>query len=90
MLLLGLILAAGVYTAASFVGNQLIERCYLSESAVLKRTGKAATELQRYVRQNGISTRDTNSLAQWGKPEGSVYLALPRPAARAGDRLVGR
>ena len=66
VLLLGLILAAGVYAAASFAGNLLIERQYLSETAVLKRTGKAATELQRYVRQNGLSTRDTTSLAQWG------------------------
>ena len=78
VLLLGLILAAGVYAAASFVGNQLIERCYLSESAVLKRTGKAATELQRYVRQNGISTRDTNSLAQWGKSQKDLYISLYR------------
>ena len=78
VLLLGLILAAGVYAAASFVVNQLIERCYLSESAVLKRTGKAATELQRYVRQNGISTRDTNSLAQWGKSQKDLYISLYR------------
>ena len=60
------------------MGNQLIERCYLSESAVLKRTGKAATELQRYVRQNGISTRDTNSLAQWGKSQKDLYISLYR------------
>ena len=78
VLLLGLILAAGVYAAASFAGNQLIERQYLSETAVLKRTGKAATELQRYVRQNGISTRDTNSLAQWGKSQKDLYISLYR------------
>ena len=76
--LLGLILAAGVYAAASFAGNQLIERQYLSETAILKRTGRAATELQRYVRQNGLSTRDTSSLAQWGKSRKDLYISLYR------------
>ena len=78
VLLLGLILAAGVYAAASFAGNQLIERQYLSETAILKRTGRAATELQRYVRQNGLSTRDTSSLAQWGKSRKDLYISLYR------------
>ena len=59
VLLLGLVLGVCVCLLANFTGEQIIERSYLSEKAVLKRTNKAAQEFQSFVRQNGVSTRDT-------------------------------
>ena len=39
VLLLGLVLGVGAALLAESVGEAVIERCYLSEAAVLKRTG---------------------------------------------------
>ena len=51
VLLLGLVLGVCMALLAESVGEAVIERCYLSEAAVLKRTNRAAQELQGYVRQ---------------------------------------
>ena len=71
VLLLGLVLA-------ETAGEAIIERCYLSEAAVLKRTNRAAQELQGYVRQNALTTRNTNALAQWGESRKDYYILLYR------------
>ena len=70
VLLLGLVLGVGAALLAESVGEAVIERCYLSEAAVLKRTNRAAQELQGYVR--------TNALAQWGESRKDYYILLYR------------
>ena len=67
VLLLGLVLGVCVCLLANFTGEQIIERSYMSDKAVLKRTNRAAQEFQSFVRQNSISTRDTDMLARWGE-----------------------
>ena len=76
VLLLGLVLGVCVCLLANFTGEQIIERSYLSEKAVLKRTNKAAQEFQSFVRQNGVSTRDTDTLARWGETKKDYYITL--------------
>ena len=66
VLLLGLVLGVCVCLLANFTGEQIIERSYMSDKAVLKRTNRAAQEFQSFVRQNSISTRDTDMLAALG------------------------
>ena len=78
VLLLGLILAACVCFAAEFAGEKIIEHTYLSEKAVVKRTGAAAQRLQTWVRQNSVSTRDTGMLARWGIEQKDLYILLYR------------
>ena len=76
VLLLGLVLGACVCLLADFTGEQIIERQYMSDKAVLKRTNKAAQEFQSFVRQNSISTRDTDMLARWGETKKDYYIML--------------
>ena len=78
VLLLGLVLGVCAALLAESVGEAVIERCYLSEAAVLKRTNRAAQELQGYVRQNALTTRNTNALAQWGESRKDYYILLYR------------
>ena len=76
VLLLGLVLGVCVCLLADFMGEQIIERQYMSEKAILKRTNKAAQEFQSFVRQNGVSTRDTDMLARWGETKKDYYIML--------------
>ena len=76
VLLLGLVLGVCVCLLADFTGEQIIERQYMSEKAILKRTNKAAQEFQSFVRQNGVSTRDTDMLARWGESRKNYYIML--------------
>ena len=78
VLLLGLVLGVCMALLAETAGEAIIERCYLSEAAVLKRTNRAAQELQGYVRQNALTTRNTNALAQWGESRKDYYILLYR------------
>ena len=76
VLLLWLVLGVCVCLLADFTGEQIIERQYMSEKAILKRTNKAAQEFQSFVRQNGVSTRDTDMLARWGETKKDYYIML--------------
>ena len=76
VLLLGLVLGVCVCLLANFTGEQIIERSYMSDKAVLKRTNRAAQEFQSFVRQNSISTRDTDMLARWGETKKDYYIML--------------
>ena len=76
VLLLGLGLGVCVCLLANFTGEQIIERSYMSDKAVLKRTNRAAQEFQSFVRQNSISTRDTDMLARWGESRKNYYIML--------------
>ena len=78
VLLLGLVLGVCMALLAESVGEAIIGRCYLNEAAVLKRTNRAAQELQGYVRQNALTTRNTNALAQWGESRKDYYILLYR------------
>lgn len=78
VLLLGLVLAACICAGVITAGQTLIERVYLSEEAVRGRTDQAAQELQKYVRQNALSTRESVALAQWGKQKKDSYVLLYR------------
>ena len=72
VLLLGLVLGVCVCLLANFTGEQIIERSYMSDKAVLKRTNRAAQEFQAFVRQNSISTRYTEN----GKFTAEVILPI--------------
>ena len=74
VLLLGLVLGVSAALLAETAGEAVIERCYLSAAAELKRTNRAAQELQGYVRQNALTTRNTNALAQWGESRKDYYI----------------
>lgn len=78
VLLLGLVLAVGLALLVDGAGQALIERNYLSQTAVRGRTDAAAQQLQSFVRQNGLSSRDTNALARWGEQKQNYYVLLYR------------
>lgn len=78
VLLLGLVLAVGIGLLVDGIGQTLIERQYLSQTALRKRTDEAAQKLQSFVYKNGLSSRESNALARWGEQEKDYYVLLYR------------
>lgn len=91
MLLVAIACAAAAYFVANWIGDTLIEKVYLDQKAMQKRERAIVSELQTYVQENRISSRDTDAVARWSMSK-ERYLcdALPEPAAGLRGRLVGR
>ena len=75
MLLIAIACAAAAYFVANWIGDTLIEKVYLDQKAMQKRERAIVSELQTYVQENRISSRDTDAVAD----EQERYLcdALP-------------
>lgn len=76
VLLLALASAAMTYFLANWAGELLIERRYMSAAAIEKRERAIARELQTYVQENRISSRDTDAVARWSMQKDNAYVML--------------
>ena len=76
VMLLAIALSLGAYFLAQSVGQSLIGRFYMSDSAVEARNRATIEELQYYVQQNNISSRNTDAIARWTIKKGDVYILL--------------
>ncbi len=76
VILTGLIAAVGVYTAARFLGNNFIEKYYITEEHRESREENYIHELQRYVTDKKISSEDTDMIADWAQNNRYVYLLI--------------
>ena len=65
MLLIAIACAAAAYFVANWIGDTLIEKVYLDQKAMQKRERAIVSELQTYVQENRISSRDTDAVARW-------------------------
>ena len=87
VLLLGLVLGVCMALLAESVGEAVIERCYLSEAAVLKRTNRAAQELQGYLDSDPVMALDGCA----GKiVAGFTWRYVGVCSAKQGEKLLGQ
>lgn len=73
-MLLAIALSIGTYFLTQSVGKYLIKHRYLSEEAVNSRNRSTIEELQYYVQENNLSSRDTDAIARWTIKKGDVYI----------------
>ncbi len=76
MMLTAILLAVGVYFLTQTAGKYVIERYYLSDEAVERRNRATIEELQYYVQENNISSRNTDAIARWTIQKSDVYILL--------------
>ena len=76
MLLCSILCAVATYFLSEWVGQTLIERLYLNEKAVQKRERAVVSELQAYVQENHLASRDTDAVARWSMRRSDTYIML--------------
>lgn len=76
MMVLAVALSLGTYFLTQSVGQKLVQRFYLASDAVESRNRKTIEELQYYVQENNISSRNTDAIARWTIKKGDVYILL--------------
>ena len=76
VMILGVVLSFGFYVAMNFLGEEMIERYYLSEKAVYTRTRATIEEFQSYIQTNNLSLRDTDAISRWTIAKQDVYILL--------------
>ena len=76
MLLIALACGTAMFFFANWAGDTLIERRYMSEKAIAARERSIVSELQAYVQENGISSRDTDAVARWSMRKADTYIML--------------
>ena len=76
VLVIAIAAAAAMYLLSNWLGGVLIERCYMSETALQKRERAIVSELQAFVQENRISSRDTDSVARWSMSKSDIYVML--------------
>ena len=67
---------AGICTffLASRLGDYLIETRYMSEEALHRRNMAAVENLQAYIKDNNLASRDTDQLAMWSIEQKDIYI----------------
>ena len=78
VLLVAIACAAAAYFVANWIGDTLIEKVYLDQKAMQKRERAIVSELQTYVQENRISSRDTDAVARWSMSKSDTYVMLYR------------
>ena len=81
----GVVLGVLVYLFVNYTGTLVIEKTYMTDSAVASRAWKTAQRLQAYVRENNLTAGDTEALSRWGAEQGSCYIALYRNQQFVGE-----
>lgn len=68
--------AAGVlaYVLVTQAGQWLIETRYMSDAAVQRRSSAAVDDLQTFIRDRGLSSRDTDQIAMWSVEQEDIYI----------------
>ena len=67
---------AGICTffLASRLGDYLIETRYMSEEALHRRNMAAVENLQAFIKDNNLPSRDTDQLAIWSIEQKDIYI----------------
>lgn len=75
-LVLGLVLAVFTYFGVQIVAGIFIEEQYLSDESRSEREIKYLRELQDYVDGGGLSSEDTDILAEWVRDNRYLYVMI--------------
>jgi signal transduction histidine kinase len=76
LILCSTLVAVGVYYVCSSIGYNEIDRTYMSSSASNSRVRVYLAKFQTYVRENNLSSKDLDSIAQWTKEAKYVHLLI--------------
>ncbi len=76
MLLISILCGVAMYFLSEWVGQTLIERFYMNETALQSRERAVVNELQAYVQENRISSQDTDAVARWSMSKNNIYVML--------------
>lgn len=71
-----LCLALLMFFLCMMLGQTLLDRIYLSDEAVLRRTVRYIYDLNDFVQQNGLRSSDADELSSWAKKQKYVYLVI--------------
>ncbi len=62
------------FLLTSELGGWFIDTQYLSEEAVHRRNMAAVEDLQAYIKENNLSSRDTEALSRWSIEQKDIYI----------------
>ena len=71
-----LCLALLIFLVGIMAGVWLLEKHYLSDEAMAARERAYVEELRQYVRENSVSSTDSELLERWAAEKKHVYLAV--------------
>ena len=74
VLLAGIVLGTGLYLITVAAGDAAVEHFYMSDTAVRRRNTETMERFQRYVRENGLASQDTDAISRWSMAEEDVYI----------------
>ena len=76
VILLGIFFAGATYVVLHFGANYYITNYYTSEENRTAREEQYIKDLQSYVTSRGLSSENTNALAEWAQQNRYVYLLI--------------
>lgn len=76
ILLVGAALSWGMYSLTQTVGNLIINKNYLNETAVSQRITACQDSFQKYIDENHIPVSNVNSISKWVTSQKDVYLII--------------
>lgn len=74
VMLAGFLAGVLAYVAVTQVGEWMIETYYMADTAVERRSGEVIEELQTFIRENALSSRDTDQLSLWSVDQKDTYI----------------
>lgn len=75
-LLLAMVVGAGVGVGIYFVGNECVEKFYMTQEFADKREQKFVDNFDEYVEENNVKSTDTEKIHEWCKKKQYIYLQL--------------
>jgi len=76
VMLAGLVCAFGLYFLTLWACGGMIQHFYMSDSAVRERNLATVEELQGYVQDQNLASRDTDAIARWTIAKKDIYVLL--------------
>lgn len=75
-MLAALLAAIGIYLLTDAIGQTLIERVYMSESAQNQRNIATVSSFQTYAREFNLASYDTEYISRWAISQDDTYILL--------------
>lgn len=72
--LIGIVLAGGMYFLCTVIEDYTVKNVYLSEKTIQKEADRAYAELDEMIKEEDLKATDTKALAQWVKAREYTYF----------------
>lgn len=86
----GTFIALLLYLSFTYVGEKLVDEIYLSPEKQIQRRAEIFSQLESYVHNNGISGKDTQSIARWTAEKDYVTILIYGPGSKHRSFCGGR